>query len=64
VRWNDVGASHYRVTVRVDGRPERVLFADTTKTSTVVAIRRNHRYVFTVTALDGDATSGSYTVRA
>jgi subtilisin family serine protease len=64
VRWNDVGASHYRVTVRVDGRPERVLFADTTKTSTVVAVRRNHRYVFTVTALDGDATSGSYTVRA
>lgn len=64
VTWKDTRASHYRVTMRVDGRSPRVLFADTTKTSTVVAVRRRHRYIFTVTALDGDSTSASFSVRA
>lgn len=63
VTWESIGAAHYRVTVRVDGHAPRLLLADTTKTSTTVSVRRGHRYVFTVTALDGDAVSASFRVR-
>lgn len=64
VEWAAVGASRYRLTMRVDRRPSRVLLPDTTTTSTTVAVRRGHRYVFTVTELDGGAASASYSVRA
>jgi subtilisin family serine protease len=64
VRWSAVAASHYRVTMRIDATQDRTLYADTTKTSTSVRVRRGHRYMFTVTTLDGGSVSATYSLRA
>jgi len=59
--WTSTGSGPYRVTVRVDGGAKRVVVATTTKTTALVAVRRKHRYVFSVSLLSstGVATASS-----
>jgi hypothetical protein len=55
----------YRVSVGVDRRPTRVILANTTDTTATFAVRKGHRYLFTVIGLaaDGTQTASTYAVR-
>lgn len=67
LRWFSPAAARYRVSVRVDRQPTRVLLASTTETAATFALRSGHRYVFTVAGFDADGTetaSSTYSVRA
>jgi subtilisin family serine protease len=52
LRWFSSTASTYRVSMRTDGAPARVVLSATMKTSATFVLRRRHRYVFTVTGFD------------
>jgi subtilisin family serine protease len=65
LRWFDPAAAAYRVSVRVDRRPTRVVVAATTATSAAFTLRSGHRYLFTVAGLDGGgAQTAAATYRA
>jgi subtilisin family serine protease len=64
--WTSNGAGPFRVTRRIDGHAPHVVIATTRRMSATIVVRRHHRYVFTVSAMNADgaaATSSSVTVR-
>ncbi len=66
LRWFSPTAERYRVSVRLDRRPAHVVLRRTTNTAATFAVRKGHRYLFTVVGLGADGTettSSSYTVR-
>ena len=66
LRWFSPTAARYRVSVRVDRQPTRVVLPSTTETSATFGLRHGHRYVFTVAGFDADGaltTSSTYSVR-
>jgi subtilisin family serine protease len=66
LRWFSSSAAHYRVSVRIDRKPTRVVLDETTRTSATFAIRSHHRYLFVVTGYDASGaavSSASYSVR-
>ncbi len=64
--WRGDGAAGYRLSVREDEGPARVLLSTTTATSASYNLTPGHTYSFTVAAVDGSgletATSAPYTV--
>ena len=67
LRWFSAAASRYRISLRVDRKPPRVLLDDTTFTTLAVTLRHKHRYAFTVDALDATgapAGATTYSLRA
>jgi subtilisin family serine protease len=55
--WFGKDATRFRLLVAVDGRRPQMLFASTIRTQAAAALRRGHRYTFTLTALDTHASS-------
>jgi hypothetical protein len=66
LRWFSPTAARYRVSVRVDRQPTRVMLSSTTTTSAMFAVRDGHRYVFTVAGFDAggaETATSTYAVR-
>jgi subtilisin family serine protease len=62
LRWFSASASRYRVSLRVDNKATRVLLDDTTFTTFAITVKRKHRYVFTVNALDPNGAAAGTTI--
>jgi hypothetical protein len=66
VQWFSAAANRYRISLRIDNGKTKVLLDNTTTTSVSQAVRRRHRYAFSVDALDSSgavSATTSYSLR-